>query len=136
MAVLQKIRERSGLLIGVIGFCILAFIAGDLLSGGINLNSRNVGEVNGVSIPTEDFRQKVHNLEQNNRISGSAAYEQVWTNEVRSILFTEQLDKAGLRLGKDQLIRSEEHTSELQSRPHLVCRLLLEKKKYKVKTQK
>src|SRR3989442_8902560 len=27
------------------------------------------------------------------------------------------------------LDRSEEHTSELQSRPHLVCRLLLEKKK-------
>src|SRR2546422_5614324 len=27
------------------------------------------------------------------------------------------------------LIRSEEHTSELQSRLHLVCRLLLEKKK-------
>src|SRR6266498_4547384 len=30
--------------------------------------------------------------------------------------------------------RSEEHTSELQSRPHLVCRLLLEKKKKKLKT--
>src|SRR3989442_10277351 len=29
------------------------------------------------------------------------------------------------------LRRSEEHTSELQSRPHLVCRLLLEKKKTK-----
>src|SRR5690554_7224814 len=29
------------------------------------------------------------------------------------------------------LLRSEEHTSELQSRPHLVCRLLLEKKKKK-----
>src|SRR3989442_10778780 len=28
-----------------------------------------------------------------------------------------------------QAERSEEHTSELQSRPHLVCRLLLEKKK-------
>src|SRR5690554_7172562 len=28
--------------------------------------------------------------------------------------------------------RSEEHTSELQSRPHLVCRLLLEKKKKKI----
>src|SRR2546422_3044952 len=27
------------------------------------------------------------------------------------------------------LVRSEEHTSELQSRLHLVCRLLLEKKK-------
>src|SRR5690554_7723277 len=29
--------------------------------------------------------------------------------------------------------RSEEHTSELQSRPHLVCRLLLEKKKITTK---
>src|SRR5690554_7412618 len=28
------------------------------------------------------------------------------------------------------MARSEEHTSELQSRPHLVCRLLLEKKKH------
>src|SRR5690554_1424374 len=31
-------------------------------------------------------------------------------------------------------LRSEEHTSELQSRPHLVCRLLLEKKKKKHQT--
>src|SRR2546422_5064858 len=30
---------------------------------------------------------------------------------------------------QDHLTRSEEHTSELQSRLHLVCRLLLEKKK-------
>src|SRR5690625_6680294 len=29
----------------------------------------------------------------------------------------------------DEKVRSEEHTSELQSRGHLVCRLLLEKKK-------
>src|SRR5215813_15546037 len=31
--------------------------------------------------------------------------------------------------GPGEWWRSEEHTSELQSRPHLVCRLLLEKKK-------
>src|SRR5579872_7574334 len=31
--------------------------------------------------------------------------------------------------GYPKKLRSEEHTSELQSRPHLVCRLLLEKKK-------
>src|SRR2546422_8416442 len=31
--------------------------------------------------------------------------------------------------GQRQASRSEEHTSELQSRLHLVCRLLLEKKK-------
>src|SRR6266487_6044885 len=49
-------------------------------------------------------------------------------------LFRSDLDTAkmpgpsGPLLGRDQL-RSEEHTSELQSPVHLVCRLLLEKKK-------
>src|SRR3712207_6906540 len=38
--------------------------------------------------------------------------------------------QAGERLRADDLdARSEEHTSELQSRQYLVCRLLLEKKK-------
>src|SRR5947199_3763898 len=37
-----------------------------------------------------------------------------------------------LRRGLEQSRRSEEHTSELQSLRHLVCRLLLEKKKKKV----
>src|SRR3989442_2447429 len=31
--------------------------------------------------------------------------------------------------GENFVVRSEEHTSELQSRPHLVCRLLLDNKK-------
>src|SRR6266498_5256962 len=40
------------------------------------------------------------------------------------------ITKATLRLERGCVAeRSEEHTSELQSRPHLVCRLLLEKKK-------
>src|SRR3712207_8902439 len=34
-------------------------------------------------------------------------------------------------LGETEVTRSEEHTSELQSRQYLVCRLLLEKKKKK-----
>src|SRR5436305_6710452 len=38
------------------------------------------------------------------------------------------------RPGVPTPVRSEEHTSELQSRPHLVCRLLLEKKKKKKNT--
>src|SRR5690625_6638419 len=38
--------------------------------------------------------------------------------------------RAGIKLKKQ---RSEEHTSELQSRGHLVCRLLLEKKKHNTK---
>src|SRR2546429_4703576 len=37
-------------------------------------------------------------------------------------------------LPRSRFTRSEEHTSELQSRLHLVCRLLLEKKKTKRKS--
>src|SRR5436305_7362990 len=46
-------------------------------------------------------------------------------------------DRVGRRVDDGRVLartveheRSEEHTSELQSRPHLVCRLLLEKKKH------
>src|SRR2546429_1709621 len=44
-------------------------------------------------------------------------------DEILVILISELFDKFGF------ISRSEEHTSELQSRLHLVCRLLLEKKK-------
>src|SRR5690625_6784995 len=53
---------------------------------------------------------------------------------LESILEFLSLKKSEIRERADRLIeefRSEEHTSELQSRGHLVCRLLLEKKKHK-----
>src|SRR2546422_8477920 len=59
-------------------------------------------------------------------------------NESLAVIF-ERLEKPGdpkVRIHRDPDIRperSEEHTSELQSRLHLVCRLLLEKKKKKTK---
>src|SRR3712207_8954518 len=45
------------------------------------------------------------------------------------------LRKSGFSI-KQQHCRSEEHTSELQSRQYLVCRLLLEKKKKKTENKK
>src|SRR2546422_3381625 len=44
-------------------------------------------------------------------------------------VWTSNLDRAHKVAAHIQAGRSEEHTSELQSRLHLVCRLLLEKKK-------
>src|SRR3712207_7454092 len=45
-----------------------------------------------------------------------------------------RLDRGRPRLRQPRLPRSEEHTSELQSRQYLVCRLLLEKKNAKACT--
>src|SRR2546429_1594072 len=50
----------------------------------------------------------------------------------RPIASMKDIGHASRMLGKQNIVRylrSEEHTSELQSRLHLVCRLLLEKKK-------
>src|SRR5690554_7528958 len=47
----------------------------------------------------------------------------------RNLQFTERIIKIGFVFILFISTRSEEHTPELQSRPHHVCRLLLEKKK-------
>src|SRR5690625_5405801 len=55
-----------------------------------------------------------------------------WHHDAReSGQFTGAVDAGGVLqvAGQTAEERSEEHTSELQSRGHLVCRLLLEKKK-------
>src|SRR2546425_8942235 len=47
----------------------------------------------------------------------------------RAAVDVAQSRRDGAREGRDGEVRSEEHTSELQSLAYLVCRLLLEKKK-------
>src|SRR5438876_2101116 len=58
-------------------------------------------------------------------LRAAAITASLWSNPVN--------DEAGNR--STTATRSEEHTSELQSPVHLVCRLLLEKKKKKNKNQ-
>src|SRR2546422_3238675 len=56
---------------------------------------------------------------------GASAWERYLTR------YPQARDAAAFR----EELRSEEHTSELQSRLHLVCRLLLEKKKKRGRTE-
>src|SRR5438309_7581826 len=72
----------------------------------------------------------VHRIERGNLagLPGSEHQYSAWS---------EQREKLkAILAGKKRVAmqRSEEHTSELQSQFHLVCRLLLEKKKKKIKT--
>src|SRR2546422_4479057 len=68
-----------------------------------------------------------------------------YTTLFRSLIAVDGLRRKGGQTDREVLralgsgcavLRSEEHTSELQSRLHLVCRLLLEKKKKKTKHEK
>ena len=62
MATLQNIRKRSGLLIGIVGFAMLAFILTDLLSSRGSVLQRDVNtilEVNGDKISSQQFFTRV-----------------------------------------------------------------------------
>lgn len=106
MAVLQKIRQRSALLIVVIGFCLFAFIAGDVFKkGGFGKNPNDVGSVNGKDIPFEDFRVKVSNFEKSQQgITPTAAANRIWDQEVSIALLTTEFEKLGLRVGADHIM--------------------------------
>src|SRR5206468_11173463 len=70
-------------------------------------------------------------------IAGIANLPRILRTEVLEVISQDYVRTArskGLR-EKAVIARSEEHTSELQSRSDLVCRLLLEKKKKKTRTQ-
>src|SRR5690554_7594186 len=70
------------------------------------------------SVSKKDLtRQKTHTIHLGHIIDGEKTLDQVLVS-----IFKNPNSYTG-----EDVIRSEEHTSELQSRPHLVCRLLLEK---------
>ncbi len=106
MAVLQKIRQRSALLIVVIGFCLFAFIAGDVFTkGNFGKSSNDVGSVNGKDISFEDFRLKVSNVEKSQQgVTPTAAANRVWDQEVSIALLTSEFDKLGLRVGSKHIM--------------------------------
>src|SRR5690554_7290244 len=71
------------------------------------------------AIKENDRESRKENLLETFKRNGSkksnVTYNQFWRQ-----------DNKPIELWSNFVIRSEEHTSELQSRPHLVCRLLLE----------
>ena len=120
MAVLSKIRQRSLLLILVIGFCLFAFIIGDLFnSGQFTQSSKYVGSVNGTDIPFEEFRVKVSNVEKNGQqgMTPSRAVNDVWEQEVSRALLVAEFDKLGIRAGEKHVIESLKNDQNIAQNP-------------------
>jgi peptidyl-prolyl cis-trans isomerase D len=121
MAVLSKIRQRSILLIGIIGFCLLAFIIGDIIkSGGFGV-TKNVGSVDGRDIPVKEFLEKVNNVQSSQQgVSGTQASNMVWNQEVERLLFEERIEKAGIRVGKDHVLNIYAQNPQVGQNPQFM----------------
>jgi peptidyl-prolyl cis-trans isomerase D len=115
MAVLEKIRNKSGLLIGIIGLALLAFILTDFVSGSGILFGRNmdVGEINGNSVSGQEFSEKLAQYEENYKnAQGSSTIDentreqivnQIWNEYIDKYVFDVQYQKSGIAVHPDEL---------------------------------
>ncbi len=122
MAVLQKIRQRSALLLIVIGFSLLAFVVGDFIQGGtFGQQSTNVGNINGKDIAYEDFRVKVGNLEKNGNqgqgMTSIQAANQLWEQEIAIALLTSEFEKLGIRIGEKHIVENLKNDPNIGQNP-------------------
>lgn len=108
--VLEKIRNRSGLLLIVIGVGMFSFLAGDFfssLNGGPS-SQTSVGDVDGESIEIQDFEKRVQtsfeNQSQNNpNIDVAQVRNSVWNQLVRDMIFQKEFDQLGLVISSDEV---------------------------------
>ena len=122
MAVLSKIRQRSFLVIAIVGLALFAFIIGALIeNGGFGQTARNAGTINGVDLPFEEFRSKVDAAQKGQQqMSVMQATNGVWDQEVKRVLLEEQYQKLGLRIGDDQLINIFKEDPQFSQMPQVL----------------
>ncbi len=113
MAVIGKIRQKSGLVIAVVGIALAAFVLGDLFKSSNTRGTLLIGEVNGEKIPGTEFNEKAEqniNYQKQNYKRSLTAQEtfsvkqQTWNSMVQDILTKEQYDKLGLTVTDEELI--------------------------------
>ena len=114
MGALGKIRNRSGLLLAVIGFAMLAFILGDFMQSKRSGSSGTfyVGEVLGENIHIQNFEKTVDIGIENWKTQnpGSVVTQgvianvrtQAWNQLTRELIMEEEYSKLGLGISDDE----------------------------------
>ncbi len=109
MAVLSKIRERSGFLIFIIGMALLAFVLDpSSIQSFFQASKVNVvGEVNGETISRDDFSSLIEAYKANNaNATNQQAMNYAWNKLVGDQIYKDQLDKAGIVVGEEDVWQS------------------------------
>ncbi|MFM7022622.1 MAG: peptidylprolyl isomerase [Flavobacteriales bacterium] len=114
MAIIQKIRNRSGLMLIVIGGCLVLFILSDALSrrGGASTGDPNsIGEVDGSKISREEYNQFVKSMEDNAKQRGQMLSdynrqqfnEQAWNTLVDLAIREKEYEAVGVSTSDDEV---------------------------------
>ncbi|MCA0132484.1 SurA N-terminal domain-containing protein [Winogradskyella alexanderae] len=108
MAVLNKIRQRSLVLILVIAMALFAFVIGDLFRNTDALTGGSldvIATINGKDINRTEFQQKVKNYQDRmgGRQTSTQAMNVIYNQELRKILLETEFDELGLGVEKDEM---------------------------------
>lgn len=107
MAILNKIRQRSLILILVIALALFAFVIQGVIDNPNAFSGSQgvVATVNGKDIDRTDFQQKVKNYQDRagGRISSTQAMNAIYNQELRNIILTEEYEALGLSVEKDEM---------------------------------
>ncbi len=107
MAILAKIRQRTLVLILIIGLALFAFVISDVFNNSDNgaKQPNNIGMVNGENIPYNGFSRNVENILSQARGSQSTiqVVNNVWDQQLRNELISQQLDELGITIEKDEI---------------------------------
>src|SRR5438046_7732731 len=107
----------------------VTLIPGEGIGPEVAAATRRILEATGVQIEWEEIAGRSDNSSDQGKTVNQAAVESVRRNRV-ALKGPMATAIAGGAPSVNVALRSEEHTSELQSLTNLVCRLLLEKKKH------
>lgn len=116
MTTLTKIRNRAGLLVGIIAFALFAFVLGDFFRSGQKFfgdNPTEVGLIGDQSISIDEFNAKVDQAVENEKQRQQKANldestidmlrQQTWNQMVYESVMKKQFDAVGVAVGTAEL---------------------------------
>ena len=103
MAILGKIREKSIVLILVIGMALFAFVISGVFDGAGTISQEPVAIVGDEEITIEQFSRRVDAVERNTGMSNVQAANTVWNQILTEYSFKQLQEELGLEVGRSHV---------------------------------
>src|ERR1017187_5789271 len=116
MAIIGKIRNRAGLIIGAIGVAMVAFIAGDLITNNRSFlfgNKNEIATISGESISPLEFNNKVEELTKQFKLTTGKenldpqqteqVKDQAWDEIVKEIVYGNEYKSLGIVVSDEEV---------------------------------